>query len=460
MNNRIDLTKSNIFRALIKLSIPIMATSFFQMAYNLIDMMWIGKIGSKAVAAVGAAGFYTWLGSALVLISKVGSEVGVSQSVGKNDEKLTKKYISVSIQLIVVFGLIYGLFLFLFKKPLIGFFKFNDLKVENMGVSYLTIVSYGICFFFLNPVFTAIFNGYGNSKTPFFLNGIGLIANIILDPILIFGIGPFPELGVKGAAIATITAQFIVTMAFVLYAIRKTNIFSNINLLSRPSKNITIHVLKMGTPVALHSGCFTIFSLILAKMAAKWGPTPIAVQEIGSQLEAISWMTAGGFATAISAFIGQNYGAGKYHRIYKGYFTCLLIVCTIGTVATVLFLLAGKPIFMMFIKEKEALRLGVIYLRIIGFCQILLCVEIATSGAFNGLGKTIPPSIVSIFFTGLRIPIALILSQENLLGLYGIWWSISISNILKGIILTILYALYLNKNIRNKEKQQMIIGMK
>lgn len=441
-----QLIEGNISQALIRLALPIMGTSFVQMAYNMTDMIWIGRVGSSAVAAVGTAGFYTWLAFAFILIPKIGAEVGVAQSVGREDFKEAKRYIRHTLQLIIAFAVLYGTSLIVFRNSLIGFFNLGDMEITEMAISYLVIVSFGMIFYFINPVLTGILNGYGNSRMPFKLNVIGLIVNMILDPMMILGLGPFPALGVKGAALATVIAQSIVTFCFV-YNIMKARgeIFTGIYLLRKPDLFHMKSIVKLGLPVAVQSGLFTVFSMIIARIVAQWGAVPIAVQKVGSQIEAISWMTAGGFSTAISAFIGQNYGAHKWDRIQRGYYVGLRIVGAIGIGATCLLIFGAGPIFSFFLPEAEAIAYGVVYLRILGLSQLFMCIEIATSGAFNGLGRTVPPSIVGILFNGLRIPFALILSSSTLLGLNGVWWSISMTSILKGVVLTAWFIILLRR---------------
>ncbi|CEH34653.1 MATE efflux protein [Romboutsia lituseburensis] len=220
MEQRINLTEGKITEKLIKLSLPIMGTSFIQMAYNMIDMIWVGKVGSSSVAAVGTAGFYPWLAMAFIMISKIGGEVKVAQSIGENDLDKTKLYIKSSIEINIILSVFYTMFLVIFNKYLIGFFKLGDVDVINMSRTYLYIISMGMIFYFINPVFTAIFNGMGNSKTPFKINTVGLITNIILDPILILGWFGLPKMGVAGAAIATVIAQVVVSALFI-YRIKK-----------------------------------------------------------------------------------------------------------------------------------------------------------------------------------------------------------------------------------------------
>ncbi|MCR1897572.1 MATE family efflux transporter [Irregularibacter muris] len=446
------LIEGNIFKALIGLALPIMGTSFVQMAYNMTDMIWIGRVGSKAVAAVGTAGFFTWLAMAFIMIPKIAAEIGVAQSVGKKDNQSIIYYIRHTLQLNVFFALLYGFILILLKKQVIGFFNLQDKAVIEMAQSYLTIVSAGMLFYFINPVLTGILNGYGESRTPFLINGIGLITNMILDPVLIMGIGPFPVMGVKGAALATVIAQVVVTTIFLLNIRRKIPVFSQINFFRVPDWNHIRGITKLGLPVALQSGLFTVIAMVIARIIAQWGPVPVAVQKVGSQIEAISWMTANGFSTALGAFVGQNYGAKKWNRIYKGYFTAMGIMCAIGIAATGFLILGAESIFSIFIPEQEAIAYGIQYLKILGISQLFMCIEITTAGAFNGLSKTVPPSIVGITFNALRIPTALILSSPNLLGLNGIWWSISISSIFKGIVLVTWFGIFLKRqSFRLKE---------
>lgn len=444
MERSSKLTEGSIVQTLFRLALPIMGTSFVQMAYNLIDMLWVGKIGTGAVAAVGTAGFFTWLANAFILIPKIGAEVGVAQSTGRNDMSEVKKYIKHSIQMVICLAIIFGLILIVFRKGLVGFFNLGEEVIIKDTINYLVIVSCGFVFYFINPVFTAIFNGYGDSKTPFIINSIGLIVNLVLDPLLIMGIGPFPRLEVIGAAIATVISQAAATLIFFIKARQTRDIFSDIHLLQKPDlvhiRNITI----LGFPTALQSGLFSIIGMVLARIIAQWGPIPIAVQKVGSQIEAISWMTAGGFQSAMSAFVGQNYGAKKWNRVNKGYLVGMMIVSVIGVFATALLFFSSRMLFTFFIQEEEAILYGIQYLKILGLSQLFMCIEIATAGAFNGLGKTIPPSVVGIFFNVLRIPTAIILSSTSL-GLNGIWWSISISSIFKGLVLTIWFVFILKK---------------
>jgi len=452
------LTEGSITDKLIKLALPIMATSFVQVAYNMTDMIWLGRVGTKAVAASGTAGFFTWFASALFMIPKIGAEVSIAQAYGREDMESAKKFASNTLKLSIVIALIYGLILILFRHEIIGFFNLRDAEVVGMAIDYLVIVSLGFIFYFINPVFSGIFNGSGNSTTPFKINSVGLITNMILDPLMIMGIGPFPEMGIRGAAIATVIAQAIVTTIFIIISRKRSKIFKDLNFFTIPfDKECIGLIFKLGFPASVQQGIFAGIGMILARIIAQWGPVPVAAQKVGNQIESISWMTAGGFSTAISAFVGQNYGAGKWERIKEGYKKGLQIVGTLGVFVTILFVFGANPLFKIFIPDDpEALKIGAKYLRILAISEILMTFEIASRGAFNGLGKTIPPSVVGVVFNALRIPMALILSSTSL-GLDGVWWSITISSMLKGLVLTSWYIIVLNKLTCRKTNSDIVV---
>lgn len=449
MKKRVDLVSGNIMKTLLALSLPILGTSFIQMAYSLVDMIWIGKAGSAAVAAVGTAGFFAWFGNSLVMISKTGAEVGVSQAIGKNDNKERNSYVYSSILLCVIMSIVYGIILIVFKDGLIGFFNLGDEVIIGMSKDYLIVIALGMICAFLNPQFTGIFTASGNSKTPFVVNTIGLVMNIVLDPLLIFGFAGIKPLGVVGAALATILSQLLVTIIFIYTFVRNGYNFNLSNkkfIKMKYIKNICV----FGGPTAIQNCLFTFFSMLIGRIVASAGPVAIAVQKVGSQIESISWMTAGGFASALTAFVGQNYGAKRNDRVVKGYISTLTISCVLGVFTTILLVFFGRPIFSVFINEPEAIAQGIDYLRILGYSQLFMCLEITTSGAFYGVGRTITPSVIGIIFTGLRVPIAMILFKPELLGINGVWWSISGSSIIKGILLVVLFFFIVLKPMKYK----------
>jgi len=437
-----DLTEGPISPALMKLTLPIIATNFISTTYGLIDMIWIGRLGSGPVAAIGTAIFYVNLAVALFTIISIGTGIKVAHSIGAGKEEQAQVYIHNAFLMSLFLSILYMVFIIFAKTYLIGYFELDNSEIEQMASQYLMISIAGTVFSFFNILFSTILTSMGNSERPFRIQTVGFLVNLILDPLLIFGVGPIQGLGVSGAATATLIANVMVTALFILYA-------KNLRFLSRP---YTFHfhqmkeVLRMGSPITIQRVTFIFISIIIAKIIAQWGPEAIAAQRIGVQIESISYMTIGGLQGAIAAFIGQNFGAQKYDRIKKGYQNALLITSIFGCLISLLFILLPGQIFSLFLSDKTSLMLGTDYMRIIGFSQLFMCLELMTVGAFNGIGKTYIPPIFSIILTALRIPIAIVLSDP--FGLNGVWMSIAISSVLKGIILVFWYLRTLGKFTR------------
>lgn len=450
MKRQIDLLSGSIPKTLVKLALPIMATSLIQMAYNMTDMIWIGRLGASEVAAVGSAGMFMWFSSGFTTIARVGGQVMTGRMLGAKEGARASLYAQNALQFGVFFALVYTLILTAFASPLIGFYRFNEQSTVEAAVIYLQIVGAGMTASFVNQIFTGLITAAGNSHTPFIATTVGLAANIVLDPLLIFGLGPIPAMGVAGAAIATVTAQIIVMVMFILHSV-KDPLLKPVRLLARINWHCMKDIVRIGTPSAVQQMIFAGVSMLIARLVAGFGDAAVAVQRVGTQIESISWMTGDGFAAALGSFIAQNHGAGNLSRAKKGYHTSLSIMLVWGLLCSFVLIVFAAPIFRVFIPEAEILPLGVDYLTILGYSQVFMCLEIIAAGAFSGFGRTMSPSVVGILLTAARIPAAMVLSGTSL-GLNGIWWSITLSSILKGIVLVVLYWLFERKLDRNPYK--------
>lgn len=450
MNARTDLLRGNILKALVALALPIVATSLLQMAYNMTDMIWIGRVGSNSVAAVGAAGMFVNFATGLSAFLRVGGQVNVAHAYGGGNQEKAAKYARNALQMGVLLSIAYGFTICIFRKPFIGFFRFTNEQVIRDAETYLLVMGMFTLFNIINPIITAVITATGNSRTPFHISSVGLVLNLVLDPLLIFGIGPVPALGTLGAAIATVFAQFIVFLLYLRYMKRDQQVFSRIRFLKPLDRDLSRHIIRIGLPATVQGVMFNGISMTIGRIIAVWGETAIAVQKVGIQVEAISYMTADGFAAATNSFIAQNYGATQYHRARDGYKTALGVMMVWGVITTSVLVFLPQYIFGVFIREPEVIPLGVDYLRILGYSQLFMCMEILTAGAFSAYGKTLPPSVVSIVFTSARIPMALVLGATSL-GLNGVWWSISLSSVFKGVILAALFAGFMKKFIRQTE---------
>ena len=441
--NRIDLLNGKIAGALFWLSVPIMGTQFIEMAYNLFDTMWVGQIGNQAVTAVGVAGSFMWLGSGIAMIPQIGGQVMTGQSIGEGNQEKARRFAGTAIRLMLLFMIVYSLICIVFRHQLISFFRLHDPDTAAMAASYLSIVSIGHIVMGFNYVMQGILTAAGDSKTPFKYNASGAVLNIILDPVLIFGIGPFPELGVNGAAIATVFSELVVSVMFAVFVSKDDYLFEDFSLFRGFEYKEALRIIKLGAPPAIFNIGYAFISMVISRIIVTFGDAAVAIQRIGGQIESVTWMTCEGFSYAMNAFTAQNYGAENYERVKKGFKTGTAMVTVYGVLATALLVLGAAPIFSIFIHEPDVIAGGANYLRIVGLSQLFMGYELATSGAFNGLGQTKLPAAVGLILTVARIPMCYLLMP--VLGINGVWWAISLSSILKGTLLNILFIYKLKK---------------
>ena len=432
---KIDLTQGKVIKVLTALALPIMGSSLLQFTYNLIDMLWVGGLGSDAVASIGSSSFFTGLGYSINSLVVIGAGIKVSHAIGEKNNKDVKQYINSGLAINFVISIIYALILIILGKSFISFLNLNNEFVERNSYYYLAMNAPILFFSFFNSLYTRIFSSFGNNGDSLKINAIGMIINIVLDPIFIY----IFKLGILGAALATLIANISM---FVLYKIKSNGILKYDKSLG-VDKNKIIEIIRLGFPMAFQRILFTVVNIILAKIIAIFGTDSIAAQKIGLQIESITYMVIGGLNGAIASFTGQNFGANKLKRIKQGYYTALILGISYSLIMSLIFILFKESIIRLFIREKATIVIASGYLQAVAFSQSFSTIEMVSNGLFTGLGKSNIPAIISIVFTVIRIPMALALM--NNFGINGIWWSIAISSILKGVVSYLVYLIKIRR---------------
>ncbi len=452
MSKIFDLTEGSIVKKLFFIALPVLLTSISQMAYNLTDMFWVGRVDQiglvekEAIAAIGTAGYITWFAFGLILIGKIGTSVKVAHSVGEKDMDKLSKFASNGLLLQLSAGLVFSALIFLFRRQFVSIFNISSTQVIKYALDYLAIVGGLLVFQFISSGFAAINEGLGKTKVNFKIMAVGLLLNMILDPIFILVL----KMGVTGAAIATVISQAITAAIFYIVYLKFSSTMFRFHIDAfdfKTSKNI----IKIGLPAGLQSMIFTAISIYIARMVFVFGEDVMAAQRIGVQVEQLTWMIAGGFQTALTVFIGQNFGARQFARIRKGFgIISLMLIPYAAVVALSLFFFAPFLIG-IFIDDPISKAYGVRYLEIISLAQIFMMLEAIGSGLFNGIGKTHIPSIVGITGNVLRIPMALYL--VTIFREEGIWWALNISDILKGTFLIVgsIAILFVIEKLKDKK---------
>ena len=456
-----DLTDGSILKKLLLVALPILLTAVAQMAYNLTDMFWIGrvdKIGmieTDAVTAVGTASYITWFAFGFILIAKIGASVKISHSVGEKKPHKINTYATNGLILELLFGFILAATILIFKEEFLSIFNIENPRIIDYALRYIPIIGGFIFIQFLVNGFIAINEGLGQTRINLVILAIGFVINMILDPLMILGF----RMGISGAAIATVFSQAMTLLIFYFayrYKNKNVKIFKLKNINFEAMKNI----LRIGVPVGIQSMFFTVISIYIATLVFRYGEHVVAAQRIGVQVEQLTWMIGSAFQTAITVFIGQNFGAKENDRIKKGVLYISGILISYAALVSVFLYLKPDWIMKIFVDNPVTINNGVKYLRIISLTQIFMMIESIGAGLFNGLGKSMVPSVNGIVGNVLRIPIALALSVT--LNELGIWWALNISVLFKGMVMLVTSIFILSRidklKIRNTIKIETATG--
>jgi len=444
-NIKTQLSLSKTGKDLLILALPIIGAHLLHTAYNLTDMIWVGELGTGAVAAVGSAGFFINIGWALASIITVGVNVKIAHSIGAKDLNSAGRFAISGLWGIGFLSAVFTSVLLIWPSEFIGFFEMKDAHVNEMATSYLIIAAAGGVLNFTNLFFISIFNAQSKTKTSLKASLIGTSLNILLDPIFIFLL----DLGVDGAAYATIIGRSVSLIYFII-AFKRA---STIKLKGAfPHFDKVKSIVLVGFPAAIQRISFSLIYIVMARIIAEWGPTAIAVQKIGVQIEAFTFMIVGGLMQAVTITVGKHYGAKDMHQIPKVFRAAWQMAFVVGALTTAMFLLIPETLFSVFVPELESILMGRDYLYILAASQLFMCMEMIAAATFHGVGKTSVPAIVSVIFTSLRIPIAYVLGFCTFLSLNGVWWSISFTSIIKGMLLFFILKAYFRKNNLRFEK--------
>ena len=434
---KVDLTKGKVISVISALALPIMGSSLLQFTYNMIDMMWVGRLGSDAVASIGSSSLYINIGNAINSLVVIGTGIKVAHAIGRKDKDEVNRYINAGIIINIFIGIVFGLILLLAGRHFIGFLNLNNYEVEKNAYYYLALNAPILFFAFFNMMYTRILSSFGNNKFAFKINAVGVIINIILDPVCIYVF----KFGVIGAAISTLIANSVM---FILFRVDSNGILKYKFGIEAGLEKIR-EIVRLGLPMASQRVLFTIINILLAKIIAVFGSDAIAAQKVGVQIESIAYMVIGGFNGAVASFTGQNFGAGKFDRIKEGYRSSLKVGITYALFIAGMFLLLNRPIIKIFISDEATIKIAASYLKVVAFSQAFSAVEMISNGLFTGIGKPNIPATISIIFTSLRIPFSLILIRP--FGINGIWMSICLSSILKGFFAYLIYQIKINKHL-------------
>ena len=429
-----------------KLALPMMAGAGLQNIFSLVDLFFIGKLGHIAIAALSIAGAVMAVILMLIIGIATGTTALVAHFIGKQDYENADNTAFQTL-LLGIIGSIFILFIGLFGiTPLLKLFGAEG-EILSLATIYLKITFLYSIFIFLFVGLNQALRGAGDTITPLKILVIVNIINIILDPMLIFGFGPFPRMGIAGSAAATVFSRAIGTFFLFYHLLFRPSVIQFHRGIFKVDFPLMKKIAKIGIFASLQVFLRQVSFLLLIRLVASFGATSLAAYGIGSRLRMLAMMPGFGLASAGAIMVGQNMGAGFPERARVSGWEVVKAYQTIALPMSFLFILFAPFLISVFSQQAEVIHIGVIFLRFSFAAFPCVAVSIVLGRSMNGAGDTFAPAII----TGIAkllfcIPLAYLLSLYFHLNQNGIWLGMSISDVFQSL----LFIWYFKKGLWQK----------
>lgn len=402
-----------------------MAQALLQTLFNITDTFWVGRgLGPEALAGISTGGFAVWMVLGLAHLAATGLTAVASRRHGERERERAARAAWDATVLALGFSVAVAA-VGLWSLPHLFDLMATPPAVTAEGTGYLAVYLAGVPIVFTYFVMDAAFRASGDTRTPFHLLGLAVGLNLVLDPLLILGWGPFPRLGIRGAALATLLTRGLgCGIGYLLLSRRGLLLRAGL----RPSRLIAIA--RIGLPVAAGGAIFSLVYILLTRFTSAYGTSALAALGVGHRVESLSYMICVGFGVAAATAVGQNLGAGEAGRARRSGRAAVAAAVVVTTAVGVSFFVWPEAITGVFTADPAVVRDGSAYLRIVAVAQAFMALHLVLESAMSGAGYTALPMTASTLLTVARLPLAALLSP--LMGLNGIWWTISGTSVARG----------------------------
>ena len=433
--NTVLMTEGGIFKNLLFFATPLILGNLLQQMYNAVDSIIVGNyVGSNALAAVGAGAPLIYLLIAFSLGASVGAGVIVSQYLGAKEKEGLHKAVHTAMTISIILGLILTAGGILFSRKLLVMMN-TPAEILDDAACYLRIYSYGLIFNVVYNMAAGILNAAGNSRRSLMYLAAAAVVNIFMDLLLIAGL----KIGVAGAAIATNFSQAISCILALWFLFRVPTDY-RISLKSlRIHKAMALRIIQIGLPTGIQNMVISFSNILIQASINQYGATAVAGFSAYLKIDGFNILPVLSFSMAITTFIGQNYGAGKYDRMKKGMWVTLLMGIVYTVLTGILLLTFSGQIMRLFSEDVDVIAYGQTAMRY--FCPFywILAILHSLAGTVRGTGKSIPPMVVLLVslclfrIVWIQLVLPYYTSIEGIFILYPVSW-------LVGAVLMILYT--------------------
>lgn len=429
------ITEGSLVRALLSLTMPMLVGAVLQNVQSLIDLFWVGRLGHVAVASVAMSATILMLLYPMLMGLSTGTVALVSRAIGAGRFDEASAASAQSLFLSLVLGGLSAVAGWFAAGPLFRLLGAEP-DVAKDGIVYLRILLAGSFTVYVLFIGNAALQGAGDAHTPMYVMGVANLLNIVLDPLLIFGIGPFPRMGVAGAAMATVISQALAaSMALRVLLRGHSNVHARLAYW-KPDPGMAWRILKIGIPGSGQMLSRSLMSLVLMGIVATSGTAAVAAYGTGLRFHYIILMPAFAFGGAAATMMGQNLGAGKIARARRGVWIAAWMDVGIMVVSGIVLMLFAPALISFFNREPEVVKIGAQYLRIVSVFYVFAAIGIVLGRGLNGAGDTVGPMVITIAsLWGLQVPLAAWLSRTIVPSTDGVWWAISAAFVAQALMM-------------------------
>lgn len=426
-----DFTHGPVTKSLILFSIPLILGNLLQQFYNIVDTFIVGKyLGAGSLAAVGSSFSLMAFLTSIILGLCMGSGVVFSLLFGAQKKEELRHAFFISFIFIGIVTVLLNIASFYFLDNLLEMLRIPD-NVWADTHDYLQIIFCGIFFSFLYNYFSSLLRSIGNSVVPLVFLAIAACINIVLDLVFII----YLHMGVSGAALATVIAQFVSALGTMLYCLRKVPELRFTKDLFHFDMGLIKMIVQYSLLTSAQQSIMNFGILMIQGLVNSFGVTVMAAFAAAVKIDAFAYMPVQDFGNAFSTYIAQNYGAKKTDRIHKGIRSAVKIALSFSIAVSLIVFIFAEQLMLCFVqaKEVEVIAVGATYLRIEGAFYCGIGCLFLLYGLYRGLGRSGMSIVLTIISLGTRVLLAYVLAPIEWIGLYGIWWAIPIGWVLADI---------------------------
>jgi putative MATE family efflux protein len=426
------LVREPLRRLVWRVAAPAVASNLLMTTFLAADAFWIGRhVGATALAAVTASVFWVWMGIAVAEMISIGLTALASRRHGERRPDLAARAAGDALVLALALGAAAALAGRAFAGEMLALMDTPG-DVAAVGRDYLTLYVLGAPVLYGYFVVDATFRASGDTRTPFVVLLVSVAVGLLLDPLLILGLGGFPALGVRGAALATVLTRGLACVVG-LALLRRRGLVA----FGAPRPRVLATIARVGLPTAATGILFSLVYVVIGRTASALGTPVLAALGVGFRIESWLYMIGVGFGAAAAAVVGQNLGAGRVDRAERAGWTMLAASTAPALVAAGLSLAVPALLASAFSRDAAVVAEASSYLRIAAVSQLVVCAEVVLEGALGGAGATLAPMLWSTGLTALRIPLAAWAGPRY--GAEGLWWVISATATARGVAMALLW---------------------